>query len=58
MLTYALLAAYVIIACWVFYVGRRNGATVLQGVLVSLGWPLVIPLVLVLLLADNVPDDT
>ena len=36
---------------------RQGRARVWQGILVSLLWPLAILLVLVLLLADDLPED-
>jgi hypothetical protein len=61
MLTYALLAAYVIIAGWFFWVGTRNGATVLQSIMVGLLWPVVVALLLAFLAwfggDDNLPED-
>jgi hypothetical protein len=57
MLTYALLATYATVAAWCFWMGVRGGATVAQGILVSLLWPLAIVLVLVLLMADDLPED-
>jgi hypothetical protein len=61
MLAYALLAAYVIIAAWFFWVGTRNQATVLQSVIVGLLWPVVAALLLAFLAwrggDDNLPED-
>jgi hypothetical protein len=61
-MTYAVLLAYVVIAGWFFWLGTRNGATPGQSLLVSLGWPVAIPLLLAVALwfggDDNVPDDT
>jgi hypothetical protein len=57
MLTYGLLPAYVVIAGWFFWVGIRGGATIAQGILVSLLWPLAVLLVLALLMADDLPED-
>ena len=57
MLTYVLLAAYAAVAAWCFWIGVRNRATVAQGILVSLLWPLAILLVLVLLMAHDLPED-
>jgi hypothetical protein len=57
MLTYGLLAAYVAVAAWCFWIGVRGEARVWQGILVSLLWPLTILLVLVLLMADSLPED-
>jgi hypothetical protein len=61
MLTYALLAGYVVIAGWFFWAGTRNGATVLQSVIVGLLWPVVAALVLAFVVwfggDDIVPED-
>jgi hypothetical protein len=61
LLTYALLAAHMIIAGWFFWVGTRNGATVLQSVIVGLLWPAVAALLLALLAwfggDDTLPED-
>ena len=61
MLTYALLAVYGVIAGWFFWLGTRNGATVLQSVIVGLLWPVVAALLLAFLAwrggDDNLPED-
>ena len=56
-LTYGFLTAYAAVAAWCFWMGVRGGATVAQGILVSLLWPLAILLVLVLLMDDDLPED-
>jgi hypothetical protein len=59
MLTDALLAAYVIVAGWFFWVGTRNRATVLQAV--GPLWPVVAALLLAFLARfggdDTLPED-
>jgi hypothetical protein len=61
MLTYAVLAAYVVIGGWFFWVGTRNGTTVRQSVLVGLLWPVVAALLLAFLVwfggDDALPED-
>jgi hypothetical protein len=57
MLTYALLATYAAVAAWCFWIGVRNRATIAQSLIVGLLWPLAILLVLVLLMADDLPED-
>ena len=60
-MTYAVLAAYAIVAGWFFWLGTRNGATTAQSLIVGLVWPVAVALLLAVALwfggDDNVPED-